>query len=89
LIPLEGQGQLVTREGVLKPAPFRFGRPSDFRLVKIEGNRITTICYVRGEPKLLSSHLSQPLRLRGREYWPQGAREPMLVVEELTPLPAR
>lgn len=81
LIPLEGQGRVVQREGEIKSAAFSFGRPSKFRLARREGNQIVTICYLRGNPQQLKSLLNQRLIVRGREYWVQGVRQPVLVLE--------
>jgi SH3-like domain-containing protein len=81
LIPLEGQGRSVEREGELKPAPYVMNRPSAFRLIQRSGGRIDTICYLRGNTVQLESMLGQRLKVRGREYWTQGVREPIVVVE--------
>lgn len=83
LVPLEGQGRQVQREGELKPAPFVFGRPSKFRLVKREGAQLATVCYVRGNSEQLTSLLNQRLLVRGREYWVQGVRQPVVVLERI------
>lgn len=83
LVPLDGQGRLVQREGELKPAPFVFGRPSKFRLVRREGAQMATLCYVRGNTAQLTSLLNQRLLVRGREYWVQGIRQPVIVLERI------
>lgn len=83
LVPLEGQGRSVRREGELKPAPFLFYRPSAFRLVRKEGVQLVTICYVRGNTAQLNSLLNQQLIIYGREYWVQGVRQPVLLPERI------
>ncbi len=83
LVPLEGQGRVVSYEGELKPAPFMFGRPSKFRVTRQVGNQLQTICYVRGNSRQLNSLLNERLLLRGREYWVQGVRQPVLVLERI------
>lgn len=83
LVPLEGQGLQVQREGELKPAPFVFGRPSKFRLVRRSGALLETICYVRGNSAQLSGLLNQNLIIRGREYWVQGVKQPVVVLERI------
>ena len=83
LVPLEGQGRLVQREGELKPAPLLFGRPSSFRLVKREGVQLVTICYVRGNTAQLNSLMNENLIVHGREYWVQGIRQPVVVLERI------
>lgn len=88
LVPLEGQGRLVQREGELKPAPFVFGRPSKFRLVTRDGAQLATLCYVRGNSEQLTSLLNQRLLVRGREYWVQGVRQPVIVLERIERRPS-
>lgn len=83
LVPLEGQGQQVQRTGELKPAPFLFGRPSAFRLVRKEGVQLVTICYVRGNTAQLNSLMSETLTIFGREYWVQGVKQPVVVLERI------
>jgi len=85
LIPLEGQGKMVQREGVLRLAGFVFGRPSRYRLVRQEGNRIETLCYVRGNNAQLSTFTGRRLLVRGREYWVQGVRDPVVIPEQIIP----
>jgi len=83
LVPLEGQGRVVQREGELKQAPFVFGRPSKFRLCRREGTQFATICYVRGNTGQLTSLLHERLIIRGREYWVQGMKHPVVVLERI------
>lgn len=84
LIPLEGQGEEVQREGVLRPAGFVFGRPSRYRLTRTRGHIIETICYVRGNDAQMQSLLGHAVIINGREYWVQGARYPVLVPDQIT-----
>jgi uncharacterized protein YraI len=79
LIPLEGQGKPVVREGVLSRTEFLLGRPSDFRLAPPDGDGRETICYVRGNPQQLETLLGQRMRVEGREYWAQRVTVPILV----------
>lgn len=83
LVPLEGQGRSVRREGELKPAPFLFNRPSAFRLVRKEGVQLVTVCYVRGNTAQLNSLLNEELIIYGREYWVQGVRQPVVLLERI------
>lgn len=85
LIPLEGQGHSVQREGVLRLAGFVIGRPSRFRLVQYIGSRIETICYVRGNNAQLTELLGQRLLVRGNEYWVRGVRHPVVIPEQIVP----
>ncbi len=83
LVPLDGQGRSVRREGELRPAPLLFGRPSSFRLVKREGVQVVTVCYVRGNTAQLNSLMNERLVVQGREYWVQGVRQPVVVLERI------
>lgn len=85
LIPLEGQGRRVQREGYLRLAGFVLGRPSRYRLAVQQGQRIQTICYVRGNNSQLASFLGRRVLIRGREYWVRGVKDPVLVPEEIVP----
>ncbi len=87
LIPLDGQGQLVERVGVLRPAGFFFGRPSRYRLTEMRGNRVETTAYVRGDHGQLHSLLGHQLTITGREYWEQGNRLPIIVPEKIILMP--
>ena len=85
LIPLEGQGRMVQRSGVLKMSGFLVSRPSRFRLVKTEGRNVDTVCYVLGNQGQLNSLLDQELLIRGREYWVRGAKLPVVIPEQIIP----
>ena len=85
LIPLAGQGRVVQRDGILRLAGLVWGRPSRFRLVRYEGSRIEMICYVRGNHRQMNSLLGQRLLIRGREYWIQGAKYPVVIPDEIIP----
>ena len=83
LVPLEGQGRFVQRVGELKPTAYVFGRPSKYRLARREGTQYVTISYVRGNSAQLKTLLNETLILSGREYWVQGVRQPLLVLERI------
>ncbi len=85
LIPLAGQGRIVQREGILRLSGLVWGRPSRFRLVRYEGNRIEMICYVRGNSGQMNSLLGRRLLIRGREYWVQGVKYPVVIPDEIIP----
>jgi SH3-like domain-containing protein len=85
LIPLEGQGRYVQREGELRLVGFVFGSPSRFRLVRYEGNKTIVICYVRGNNTQLRSFIGKTMLIRGREYWVKGADYPVVVPEQIVP----
>lgn len=83
LAPVENQGQIVQREGVVRASVFVFNRPSRFQLMAATGNAVETICYLRGNEEQLNSFLDQRLRIRGRQYWVQGSRFPVVVVDQI------
>lgn len=85
LIPLAGQGRVVQRDGVLRLSGLVWGRPSRFRLVRYEGSRIEMICYVRGNSGQMNALLGQRLLIRGREYWVQGVKYPVVMPDEIIP----
>ena len=89
LIPLDGQGKVVQREGELRLAGFMIGRPSRFRLIRTDGRRIDTICYVWGNNSQLNDLLGQRLLVRGREYWVKGVRYPVVVPDQIIPRAAQ
>lgn len=79
LIPLDGQGKAVIREGVLRRTEFLLGRPSDFRLASQDVRGAETLCYVRGNRQQLETLLGQYMRVEGREYWAQQVTVPIVV----------
>lgn len=85
LIPLDGQGQRVEYTGVLAKAGYLFGRLSRYRLVHLRGNVTKTLCYVRGNEDRLKELLGKEVRISGREYWAQGNKSPVVMVEEIGP----
>ncbi|MBN1268488.1 MAG: SH3 domain-containing protein [Kiritimatiellae bacterium] len=87
LVPLQGQGNKVDREGYLRRVGFLLGRPSRFRLVQYVDSRAETLCYVEGDTVQLSNWLNERLLIRGREYWLQNVKYPVLVVDQITPRP--
>ncbi|HPG00887.1 MAG TPA: SH3 domain-containing protein [Kiritimatiellia bacterium] len=89
LIPLEGQGKVVQREGELRLSGFVIGKPSRFRLAKTTGRRIDTICYLYGNNSQLNDLLGQRLLVRGREYWVRGVRYPVVIPDQIIPRAAQ
>ena len=85
LIPLAGQGRAVQRDGILRLSGLVWGRPSRYRLVRYEGSRIEMICYVRGNSSQMNALLGQRLLIRGREYWVQGVKYPVVMPDEIIP----
>lgn len=84
IIPLDGQGRETVREGQLKRSPtFLFKAPSSHRLVRREGNKIVTTAYLRGNYNQLEGLLGEYLVVRGKEYWIENIRVPVVVIEAI------
>ena len=84
LIPLDGQGRIVQKEGQLKRSPvLHFSAPAAHRLVVRDGTRLITTAYVRGNTRQLDSLVDQFLIVQGREYWVDKVRVPVVVVESI------
>ena len=85
LVPLEGQGKVVQMEGELRVVGFGFRHPSRYRLVRLSGRSVETLCYIRGNSEQLNSLLDQFLRIQGRQYWVNGVDYPVIIPERITP----
>jgi len=84
IIPLDGQGRETVREGQLKRSPtFLFKAPSSHRLVRRDGNKIVTTAYLRGNYNQLESLLGEYLVIRGKEYWIEKVRVPVVIIEAI------
>lgn len=84
LIPLDGQGRVVQREGLLKRTPGIFSKPpGSHRLVRRDGNKLTTVAYLRGNVSQLNSLLDQELLIRGEEYWAEDIKPPVMVIHSI------
>ncbi|TAN37598.1 MAG: SH3 domain-containing protein [Verrucomicrobia bacterium] len=85
LVPLEGQGKSVSMEGVLRVVGFGFRHPSRYRLVRLNGRNVETLCYIRGNSEQLNSLLDQFLRIQGRQYWVNGVDYPVIIPDRISP----
>jgi SH3-like domain-containing protein len=85
LVPLEGQGKGVQVEGVLRVVGFGFRHPSRYRLVRLMGRSVETLCYIRGNSEQLNSLLDQFLRIQGRQYWVNGVDYPVIIPDRIAP----
>lgn len=89
LIPLEGQGRLTEVEGELRAAPLINEAPTRYRIVRWQNNRWQILCHVYGEAIKFRSLQDKVVRIKGREYWIQGAAAPVLIpeqVQEIVPI---
>ncbi|MCX7817813.1 MAG: SH3 domain-containing protein [Kiritimatiellae bacterium] len=87
LAPVDNQGAVVQREGRVRATMLTLGRPSRYQLVDETGGAAETSCYLRGNDAQLQSFLERRLRIRGRQYWVQGSRYPVVVVDQISVLP--
>ena len=87
LIPLNGQGRLTEIEGRLRAAPLINEAPARYRLVRWQNNRWQILCHVYGDAGKLRALRDKTVRIRGREYWIQGAAKPVLVPDRIREIP--
>jgi uncharacterized protein YraI len=87
LAPVARQGLVVLREGRIYVPTLSFGRPSKFQFLSGEGNAQKLVCYLRGNAEQLAQLEGRCMRIRGREYWVQGCRHPLVVVEQIMLIP--
>lgn len=87
LAPVDNQGAVVQREGRVRSTLMTLGRPSRYHLVDDTGGGSETLCYLRGNDAQLRTLTDRKLRIRGRQYWVQGHRYPVVVVDQIAPIP--
>lgn len=83
LIPLEGQGRFAEFEGELRAAPLINEAPTRYRVIRWQNNRWQILCHVYGEASKFRSLQDKRVRVKGREYWIQGAAAPVLVPDQV------
>ena len=83
LIPLAGQGRFMEVEGELRAAPLINEAPTRYRVVRWQENRWQILCHVYGEAAKFRSLQDKRVRLKGREYWIQGAAAPVLIPDQI------
>ena len=84
LAPVDNQGAVVMREGRVRTTVLVLGRPSRYHLVDEAGGE--TVCYLRGNDAQLRTFVDRRLRIRGRQFWVQGNRHPVVVVDQIAPI---
>ena len=87
LAPVLGQGAVLGRQGTLERVPLAFLRGVDFRLVAMVEGRKATICYLRGREERMRSMIGQRVAVKGRGYWLDGERCPLVYPDELLAVP--
>jgi SH3-like domain-containing protein len=86
LAPVDNQGSAVMREGRVRATVLVLGRPSRYHLVDESAGGSETICYLRGNEAQIRSFVDRKLRIRGRQYWVQGSRHPVVVIDQIAPM---
>ena len=81
-----GQGGVAERQGLVDRVPIAFLHCSSYRLVSLEGGRVTTVCYLRGNDEQMPSFMGRRLSVRGKVYWLKGENAPLLYPDEVKPL---
>jgi len=78
------QGDEVDHEGRLSRALLVWRRPSPYTLVKRdEQGRYYTACFLLGNETRLSAAVGHEVRVDGRQYWVQGVRDPVVVIDRI------
>jgi len=86
LVSQAPQGTPVQLSGTIRPAGLSILRPSGYRLVdRAQPGPVSTRCYVSGDTRALDAVVGERVLLRGRKYWVQCVREPIVVIDSLTP----
>jgi len=88
LVSSAPQGRQIEVTGVLHRSGLLWKRGVNYRLVGKGVGRSGSICYVAGGGDL-SGHVGQNLVIRGRKYWLQGLKLPVVVPSSATPSVAR
>lgn len=83
LIPLEGQGRRVQREGILRRAGLFTTYPSRYRLDGVGGDDGRTLCFIYGSADLLGEKLGRRMLVEGHEYWVRDADYPVVVPKRI------
>lgn len=84
LAPVLGQGAVIERAGVMERVPLAFVRGVEFRLVERVEGRSVTVCYVRGDESSILALMGRPSKVKGRGYWLNGERVPLIYVDSIT-----
>lgn len=86
LAPVLGQGAVIERQGVAGRVPMAMFRGVEYRLVDgVEGKKVT-VAYVRGRDAEIAALLGQRVAAKGRGWWLNGERCPLLYPDTLAPV---
>jgi SH3-like domain-containing protein len=83
LAPVLGQGAVIERTGILERMPMAFLRGVEFRLVDRPDGKKATVCYLRCPEQQAEEKLGQRAVVRGRGYWLNGERAPLIYPDKL------
>mgnify|MGYP003794115427 CR=1 FL=1 len=88
LVPLDGQGEILEREGVLRRSSlWDIRRGGGYCLTDRVRGRPVTVCYIRGNEAQLKTLEGRRIRVKGNAYWVKGGAKPILVPRQIMPLP--
>jgi hypothetical protein len=83
LVPLAGQGQLARRQGIVHSYLLKGKAPSRFYLSIETLSGEERVCYLKDDSGRLRDLSGQRIFCTGRDYWVQGQKLPVMVVESL------
>lgn len=83
LVPLAGQGQLARRQGIVHSYLLKGKAPSRFYLSIETLSGEEKVCYLKDDSGRIRDLNRQRIFCTGRDYWVQGQKLPVMVVESL------
>ena len=78
----------VEQQGALRYHVIAIGMPTRHRLTRPTDVGPATICYLHGNRDQLRDWVGSELLVRGREYWLEGYKHPVIVLEQISPIGA-
>ena len=87
LLPIQGQGLVAKRQGSIHSYLLRGSGPSKYYLVLDTANGRQTVCYLENTNGALKPYRGKSVMLEGWDYWVQGQKLPLMVVDRIRELP--
>lgn len=85
LAPVLGQGAVIERRGRLTRVPMAALRGVEYCLVDAREGQQAMVCYLRGIEGDAETAMGQPMTVRGRGYWLNGERIPLIYPDRMVP----
>jgi uncharacterized protein YraI len=83
----KSQGVIVELVGVVRRSGPVWRRPSKYRLLmRNEAGRVRMRGYLLYDNSVLAGSVGRTVKVSGREYWVQGVRHPVVVVDAFAPV---